>query len=177
MKSTLNYSEDSHNFGSEDELFEDLREISFNFVDDSGKKSHHLHHQNSQLDHNDYAENLNFRDRERHFGESTEFNFVNSGKKHKDPDNCSSEKTKKNDKTHKNKLFDNPKAEFYHLVDNAVKDARQKLKGLRNKAYELYDKENTEIIRKAKNHYSNYLKETVKDEKIVKLLKISDIKI
>ena len=53
-------------------------------------------------------------------------------------------------------------------MDNAVKDARQKLNGLRNKAYELYDKENIEIIRKAKQHYSNHLKETVKDEKIVK---------
>ena len=170
MKSTLNYSEDSHNFESEDELFEDLREVSFNFVDDSGKKFRHSHHQHSPTDHSNYVENFNLRDRQIHFGESNEFNLVgNSGKKHKYPYNRSSAKTNENE-THKKKLFDNPKAEFYHLVDNAVKDARQKLNGLRNKAYELYDKENTEIIRKAKQHYSNHLKETVKDEKIVKLL-------
>lgn len=171
MKSTLNYSEDSHNFEGEDELFEDLREVSFNFVDDSAKKFRHSHHQHSPTDHGNHVENLNFRGRQRHFGESNEFNFIaDSEKKHKYLYNRSLEKTKQNGETHKKKLFDNPKAEFYHLVDNAVKDARQKLKGLRNKAYELYDKENTEIIRKAKQHYSNHLKETVKDEKIVKLL-------
>ena len=168
MKSTLNYSEDSHNFESEDELFEDLRQVSFNFVDDLEKKSHHSHHQNSPIGHSNYDENLNFRDNQIQFGESKEFNFVADSGKHHHHYNRSLEKKKKNGETLKKKLFDNPKEDFYHLVDNAVKDARQKLNGLRNKAYELYDKENIEIIRKAKQHYSNHLKETVKDEKIVK---------
>ena len=95
MKSTLNYSEDSHNFESEDELFEDLRQVSFNFVDDLEKKSHHSHHQNSPIGHSNYDENLNFRDNQIQFGESKEFNFVADSGKHHHHYNRSLEKKKK----------------------------------------------------------------------------------
>ena len=57
--------------------------------------------------------------------------------------------------------------DFNHLMVGAVKDARNKLTGLRQISNKIVDKENVELINKAKKSYSNHLKQSMKDEKLV----------
>lgn len=58
-------------------------------------------------------------------------------------------------------------ADFHSLLDYAVKDAREKLQGLRKRAFEMYEKGNLELLQKAKKNCESTLKESIKDEKIV----------
>jgi len=57
--------------------------------------------------------------------------------------------------------------DFYDLLGGAVKDARGKLTGLKEISKKIVDKENYELINKAKRSYSNSLQQSIKEEKIV----------
>lgn len=69
------------------------------------------------------------------------------------------------DKNNKRKHQKQPN--LLHVMNGALHEARDKLSGLRAMSRKIVDRENEELIKRAKRSYSNTLKESIKDEKTV----------